>query len=155
MKKWQCSFFYVKSAEGHDALNLPEFSLPPPIAELNFKCVPTETDEFWIIDNIVEALIQCNFDNDDLLRAFVARRVSPLQMREHKIYHMGDHLDPMRTSRHELSLVAVKRRVKAIASSEMGDEWNWHTKPFYRERPSPQVCSSAPNLAVHHLTFLI
>ena len=45
VKKWQRSFFYVKSTEGHDALNLPEFSLPPPVAELNFKFVPAESDE--------------------------------------------------------------------------------------------------------------
>ena len=57
VKKWQRSFFYVKSAEGHAALNLPEFNLVPPIAELNFKYVPAETDELRIIDNILDALI--------------------------------------------------------------------------------------------------
>ena len=62
-------------------------------------------------------------------------------MREHKICHMVDHLDPTRTSQHNLSLVAIKRRVKAITSSEMADEWNWNVKPFYRERPAPQVGS--------------
>ena len=54
---------------------------------------------------------------------------------------MGGTLDPMRISRHDLSQVAVKRRVKAIASSEMEDEWNWGMKPYYRERPLPQVSS--------------
>ena len=42
---------------------------------------------------------------------------------------MGDILDPMRISRHDLSLVAMKRRVKAIAFSEMEDEWNWVSNP--------------------------
>ena len=139
MKKWQRSFFYLKSVEGHNALNLPEFSLSPPIAELNFKYVSAETEELRIIENVLDTLIKRKFDRDDLLRAFVARRVSPLQMREHKICHMGDHLDPMRTSRHELSLVAVKRRVKAIASFEMEDKWTWNVKPFYRDRLAPQV----------------
>ena len=128
----------MKSAEGHDALNLPEFNLAPLVAELNFKYVPAETDELRIIDNVLDALIKRKFNSDDLLRAFVARRVSPLQMREHKIYQMGD---PMRTSRHELSLAAVKRRVKAIASSEMADDWTWNVKPYYRERLAPQVGS--------------
>ena len=71
----------------------------------------------------------------------MARRVSPLQMREHKICHMVDHLDPVRTSRHDLSLVVVKRCVKAITSSEMQDEWEWGVKPFYRERTAPEVSS--------------
>ena len=133
--------FYVKSAEGHDALNLPECNLAPPIAELNFKYVRAETDELRIMDNVLDALIKRKFSSDDLLRTFMARRVSPLQMRQHKICHMGDHLDPMRTSQHELSLVAIKRWVKAIASSEMADKWNWGVKPYYRERPVPQVRS--------------
>ena len=139
VKKWQRSFFYVKSAEGHDALNLPEFSLAPPTAELNFKHVPAETDELRIIDNILGALIKRKFDSDDMLRAFVFHWVSPLQMREHKLCHMGDHLDPMRTSRHELSLPDVQRRVKVIASSDMEDKWTWNVKPFYRDRLAPQV----------------
>ena len=125
----------MKSAEGHDALNLPEYQPAPPIAELNFKYLPAETEEVRIMHNILDALIKRKFRSDDLLRVFVARRVSPLQRREHKICHMGDKLDLMRTSRHDLSLVAVKRRVKAIASSEMKDEWDWGVKPFYREHP--------------------
>ena len=43
VKKWQRSFFYVKSQEGYDALNLPEFSLSPPVAENNFKYSPAES----------------------------------------------------------------------------------------------------------------
>ena len=57
VKKWQRSFFYVKSAEGHDALNLPEFRLPPPVAESNFKYTPAETDELRVVDNILKALL--------------------------------------------------------------------------------------------------
>ena len=93
------------------------------------------------MDNVLEDFVKRKFCSDDLLRVFVARLVRPLQMREHKICHMGAELAPMRTSRHDLSLVAVKRRVKAIASSEMKDEWDWGVKPFYRERPAPQVSS--------------
>ena len=93
------------------------------------------------MDNVLEDFIKRKFCSDDLLRVFVARWVSPLQRREHKISHMGGSLDPMQISRHDLSQVAVKRRVNAIASSEMADEWNWGVKPYYREHPVPQVSS--------------
>ena len=137
VKKWQRSLLYGKSAECHDALNLPEYQPTPPIAEVNFKYSPAETEELRIMDNILEDFIKRKFCSDDLLRVFVACRVSPLQQREHKICHMGGVLDPMRISRHDLYQVAVKRRVKSIASSEQEDEWNWGVKPYYREHAAP------------------
>ena len=60
-------------------------------------------------------------------------------MREHKLCHMGDHLDPMRTNRHELSMADIQRRVKAIASSDMEEKWTWKVKPYYRDRLALQV----------------
>ena len=93
----------MKSAEGHDALNLLEFNLGPPLAELNFKYDPTDTiQELRIMDNDLEDLLRRKLCSDDLLRVFVARRVSPLQRREHKICHMGGPLDPTRISKHDL-----------------------------------------------------
>ena len=139
VKKWQRSFFYMKSAEGHDALNLPEFSLSPPVAELNFKYLPAETDELHIIDNVLGTLLERDFDSDDMLRAFVVHRVGPLQMREHKLCHMGNHPDPMRTNRHELSMADVQRWVKAIASFDMEEKWTWKVKPYYRDCLALQV----------------
>ena len=77
VKKWQRSFFYVKSEEGYDALNLPEFSLPPPVAEKNFKYSPAESDELRVVDNVLKVLLGKDFNGDDMLRAFVSRRVCP------------------------------------------------------------------------------
>ena len=85
MKKWQRSFFYVKSAEGYDALNLPEFSLPPPVAEKNFKYSPAESKELQTVDKVLKQLLEQKFNGDDMLRTFVWHRVSPLQMWGHKI----------------------------------------------------------------------
>ena len=139
MKKWQRSFFYVKSAEGYDALYLPEFSLPPPVAEKNFKYSPAESAELRTVDEVLKVLLEKNFNGDDMLRTFVWRRVCPLQMRGHKICHMSNHLDPTRISRHLLDKSDVMKRVKAIASSEMMEVWDWNVKPFHRKRPAPLV----------------
>ena len=124
MKKWQRSFFYVKSAEGYDALNLPEFSMPPSVAEKNFKYSPAESDESRVVDEVLQGLLNQKFNADDMLRTFVWRRVAPLQRRAHKICHMSNHLDPTRLSRHQLTKEDVKKRVKIIAHSEMVDEWD-------------------------------
>ena len=106
---------------------------------MNFKYTPAETDKLLVIDNVLATLLDRDFDCDDMLCSFVVHRVCPLQMREHKLCHMSDHLDPTRTSRHELSMVDVMKRVKAIASSDMEDEWTWKVKPYYRDRLAPQV----------------
>ena len=93
------------------------------------------------MDNVLEDLLRRKLYSDDLLWVFVARRVSPLQRCEHKICHMGGPLDPMRISRHDLDRVTVKRRVKAIASSDMEDQWKWGVKPYFRERHPTSVSS--------------
>ena len=109
------------------------------MAESNFKYTPAETDVLRVIENVLKALLDKEFNSDDMLRAFVVHRVCPLQMQEHKLCHMSDHLDPTRTSRHELSMADVMKRVKAIASSDMEETWTWKVKPFYRDRLAPQV----------------
>ena len=139
MKKWQRSFFYMKSAEAYDALNLPEFSLPPPVAEKNFKYSPAESDESRIVDKVLKELLDQKFGSDDMLRTFVWRRVAPLQMRGHKNCHMSNRLDPTWLSRHQLTKGDIMKRVKAIASSEMKDEWDCNVKPFNQKCPAPQV----------------
>ena len=72
MKKWQRSFFYVKSAEGCDALNLPEFSMAPPVAEKNFKYSPAKSDESRLVDEVLEGLLKQKFSADDMLCAMVS-----------------------------------------------------------------------------------
>ena len=146
-KKWQRSFFYVKSAEGHDALNLPEFRIEPPTAELNFRYDPADTlAELPIIHQTLEDFLDKGLVSDDLLRVFICRRVSPLQRREHKICHMGGMLDPTRISKHDLSRASIRRRVNAIAYTEMSDKWRWGVKAFHRDALPPQVSSSLSEL---------
>ena len=53
VKKWQRSFFYVKSAEGCDALNLPKFNIEPPVAEKNFKYSLAESAESELVDGVL------------------------------------------------------------------------------------------------------
>ena len=137
----------MKSAEGHDALNLPEFKIEPPTAELNFKYDPADAlAELQIVHQTLEDFLEKGLLSDDLLRAFVSRRVSPLQQRQHKICHMSGLLDPTRISKHDLTRASVRRRVNAIAFTEMSDKWKWGVEPFHRDALPPQVSSSSPGL---------
>ena len=131
-KKWQKSFLYVKSAKGHDALNLLEFRIEPPTTELNFRYYPAGTfSEIQIMHEALEDLLEKNLCTDDLLWVFVCRQVSPLQRRVHKICHMSGLLDPTRISKHDLTRASIKRRVNAIAYTEMSDKWRWGVEPFH------------------------
>ena len=149
VRKWQRSFLYVKSAEGHDALNLPEFQIEPPTAELNFGYNPAETiAELQTVHETLEDFLKKGLDSDDLLRTFISRRVNPLQRREHKICHMSGLLDPTRISKHDLNRASIRRRVNAIAYTEMSDKWRWGVKPFHRNALPPQV-RSPPSEFIH------
>ena len=81
-----------------------------------------------------------------MLCTMVSRRVCPLQMQAHKICHMSEHLDPTRLSRHLLDRSDVMKRVRAIASSDLKEDWVWHVRPFHRTRRAPQVSPSANQL---------
>ena len=74
VKKWQRTFFYVKSTEGCDALNLPEFDIEPPVAEKNFKYSPAESAELELVAGVLTGLVDKGLCADDLLCTFVFRR---------------------------------------------------------------------------------
>ena len=140
VKKWQRTFFYVKSAEGYDALNLPEFNIEPPVAEKNFKYSPAESAELELVAGVLAGVLagflEKKFSVDDLLSTFIFRRVCPLQRRVHKMCHMAGRLDPTRMSRHMLTKEDVMKRVRAIANSQITEDWDWKVEPFRRKRPA-------------------
>ena len=90
-------------------------------------------------DVLVQYMVEKKLTPDDLLRTFVSRRVCLLQTRVHKICHMSGPLDPTRVSTRTLTKAQVKQRVKAIARSNMEDDWVWGVEPYERDRPAPNV----------------
>ena len=146
-RKWQRSFFYVRNpapAEGTEEaefLNLPEFNIAPPTAQLHWTFDLKTSDPE--IDEIHEHLlsIKGELTAEDLLCTFVSRRVCPLQARVHKICHMSGRYDPTRVSIFTLTQAQVYRRVQAIAQAEMDEDWTWGLRPYSRSRPPPQVSS--------------
>ena len=77
-RKWQRTFFYVKSPDNVDLLNLPTFTLPAPTEQHNWNFNPKETNlEVNQIHKIVIEFQAAGLTADDLLSTFISRRVSP------------------------------------------------------------------------------
>ena len=142
MKKWQRTFFYVSNPDpARDGVNLPEFLLAPPIAKQNWNMNSGLGDAE--IDNIL-ARIRTLQENEglvagDLVTAFIAHRVQPLQKRLHRICDMSLHRDPTRTSTVDLTHRQVVERVNAIADLKLPSDWWFGKEPYCRNLPAPQV----------------
>ncbi|KAM0845108.1 hypothetical protein ACQ4PT_056606 [Festuca glaucescens] len=121
-----------------DLLNLPEF-LPAPPAKTNWGFCPKPADPAAEVNMLLEFLRTCvtrdHLTGADLLCTFISRRVLPLQWRVHKICHMSGRLDPTRTSKVQLSLEGVARRVNHISQAKLPDNWQWGMEPFSRNDP--------------------
>ena len=142
-KKWLMSWFYVKNRDPKvDLIRLPKFIIGPPAEEHNWKYEPNKKNAD--VKQLHAALLQLKKEGmtgDDLLRAFIARRVCPLQNRAHKMCHMSGHLDPTRMTTVELDKDEIYLRVRKIAKpSTMEDgSWEWGLEPYHRTRVAPKV----------------
>ena len=141
VKKWQRTFFYVKTADGEpDALNLPPFRLEPPEERTNWtsKVGHGDTD----LDDMVKRtkeLCQSGLEAADLIATFIARRVLPLQRRPHRICDMGGHRDSTRTSTARLDRGVVRDRVRAITDLKLDAKWWFGLHAYHRDARPPQV----------------
>ena len=75
----------------------------------------------------------------DLLAAFVARRVLPLQGRPHLICQMSGLRDPSRMSTKDMPCKEVANMVNYIAHCEYEEDWQFGKEPYSRDNPPPVV----------------
>ena len=80
----------------------------------------------------------------DLLAAFVARRVLPLQSRPHLICQMSGQLDPSRMCTKDMPHDEVAHMVNYLANCKLSAEWRFGKEPYSRAHPPPTVCSLYP-----------
>jgi hypothetical protein len=94
---WQDTCFYVRNSGPTDFINLSEY-LPGAPARTIWRFNPKERhDETNRIIRHMEALNDTTaICADDIVRAFVSRRVLPLQRRVHKMCQMTGRVDPTR-----------------------------------------------------------
>jgi hypothetical protein len=140
-RAWQQTFFYVKNKGAADFINLPVYSPGMP-SQANWKHNPKSTHVET--NRIVRFMEQLNKDtdicSDDIIRAFVARRVLPLQRWVHKMGQMSGRRDPTRITSFGLSKSHVVLKAKQICQTEMPADWTWGHRPLsYNNPPSAEV----------------
>jgi hypothetical protein len=144
-KKWQRSFFYVKNLKkGVDCINPPPFDASGPGERDSWSAsLPhADPDMAKVLQQIVALQAEGGLKPSDLLLAFLDARVSPLQRRSHKMCFLGSDRDPTRHSSKALTAVAVAQKANRIAEVKLPASWAWGLRPYDRNNPVAEVCSS-------------
>ena len=123
VRMWQRSYFYMKNlASDGDWVNLPAYATGPPVGRLPSWShrVKTLTPAGAAAVARLRVLIQSEgLVGADLLAAFVARRVLPLQGRPHLICQMSGLRDPSQMSTKEMPRAEVADTVNYIANCNL------------------------------------
>jgi hypothetical protein len=91
---------------------LPAYVSGPP-SRTNWQYNPKDHEETnWIVRYIERLDAKTEICSDDIVRAFISRRVLPLQCRTHKISQMSGRRDPTRITTHNLSKPNVVLKAK-------------------------------------------
>ncbi|KAK1641986.1 hypothetical protein QYE76_059791 [Lolium multiflorum] len=145
---WQTTFFYVKNAGDVDLINLPAFNPAPP-AKTNWQYNPgtehAETNR--VVRFMMKLMKDTNICSDDIIRAFISRRVLPLQQRAHKISEMYGPGDPTKITGLALSKEDVVLKASQICQTDMPDDWEWGLCPLSaRNPPSKEAKARFPRI---------
>jgi hypothetical protein len=135
-RAWQQTFFYVKNKGTADFINLPAY-LPGTPSKTNWTYNPgtnhIETNRIVrFLENLKKDTGICS---DDIIRAFISRRVLPLQRRAHKMSQMRGRRDPTKITSFALSKEDVVLKAKQIYQTEMPMDWEWGLLPLSAMNP--------------------
>ncbi|KAK1680776.1 hypothetical protein QYE76_041624 [Lolium multiflorum] len=133
---WQTTFFYVKNDGAADLINLPAFNPAPP-TKVNWGYYPgTNHIETNRVVRFMEKLMkETNICSDDIIRAFISRRVLPLKRRAHKMSEMYGPGDPTKITGLPLSKADVVLKAKQICQTDMPNDWEWGFLPLSSTNP--------------------
>nr|XP_051190718.1 actin cytoskeleton-regulatory complex protein PAN1-like [Lolium perenne] len=81
---------------------------------------------------------ETNLCAEDLVRAFLARRVLPLQRRAHKISEMSGPMDPTRITTHRLSPTDLVLKAKQICQNPLSSSGRYGLAPYSRRNSPPR-----------------
>ncbi|KAM0895906.1 hypothetical protein ACQ4PT_023558 [Festuca glaucescens] len=149
-RAWQETFFYVRNAGISDFINLPAY-FPGAPARNNWRFNPREghVETNRIVRYMEELNDTIDICADDIVRAFISRRVLPLQRRVHKICQMTGRKDPTRITTFSLRKSDVVLKAKQICKTKMPVDWKWGMQPFSRRHPPtsqdfPRIAAEEP-----------
>ncbi|KAK1665328.1 hypothetical protein QYE76_053487 [Lolium multiflorum] len=80
---------------------------------------------------------ETNLSVEDIIRAFLSRRVLPLQRRGHKIFQMSGPKDPTRITTHTLSATDLVLKAKQICQNPLSPSGKYGMIPYSRINPPP------------------
>lgn len=135
-RAWQQTFFYVKNKGTADFVNLPAY-LPGTPSKTNWTYNPgnnhIETNR--IVRFLEKLKKDTDICSDDIIRAFISRRVLPLQRRAHKMSQMCGRRDPTKITSFQLSKEDVVLKARQICQTEMPMDWEWSLLPLCSQNP--------------------
>ncbi|KAK1614143.1 hypothetical protein QYE76_019660 [Lolium multiflorum] len=152
-RAWQQTFFYVKNKGTADFINLPAY-LPGTPSKTNWTYNPgtnhVETNRIVrFLENLKRDTGICS---DDIIRAFISRRVLPLQRRAHKMSQMRGRRDPTKITSFALSKEDVLLKAKQICQTEMPVDWEWGLLPLSAMNPpTAETCERFPRITAEAL----
>jgi hypothetical protein len=90
-----------------------------------------------------------DISSDDIIHAFISRRVLPLQHRAHKISEMYGPRDPTRITGLPLNKEGVVLKARQICRTNMPMDWEWGFVPLSSTNPpTPEVRDRAIRVVV-------
>ncbi|KAK1613868.1 hypothetical protein QYE76_019385 [Lolium multiflorum] len=152
-RAWQQTFFYVKNKGTADFINLPAY-LPGTPSKTNWTYNPgtnhIETNRIVrFLENLKKDTGICS---DDIIRAFISRRVLPLQRRAHKMSQMCGPRDPTKITSFTLSKEDVVLKARQICQTEMPMDWEWGLLPLCSKNPpTAETCERFPRITAEAL----
>ncbi|KAK1613042.1 hypothetical protein QYE76_036715 [Lolium multiflorum] len=147
------TFFYVKNKGAADFINLPAYQPGTP-SKTNWTYNPaTNHIETNRIVRFLEKLKRdTGICSDDIIRAFISRRVLPLQRRAHKMSQMRGRRDPTKITSFALSKEDVVLKAKQICQTEMPMDWEWGLLPLSAMNPpTAETCERFPRITAEAL----
>ncbi|KAK1628949.1 hypothetical protein QYE76_003264 [Lolium multiflorum] len=148
-RAWQETFFYVRNKGATDFINLPAYNPGTP-TKANWSYNPGNNHiETNRIVRFMEQLVKdTNICSDDIIRAFISRRVLPLQRRSHKISQMCGPRDPTKITGLPLSKEDVVLKARQICQTDMPMDWEWAFLPLSSTNPpTPDAKERFPRIS--------
>ena len=142
VRGWQSSWFYCQdvATPGHST-GFPPFSFDRVQNPAPLKVTAAETMEMrMLVDRMVQ-LINDGVTGLDLLEVFLARRIQPLQARDHSMWLYSGPGDTTRVHPEEVSLNTVALWLKSITCTQDNPRGSRRVIPFGSDNPPDKVRS--------------
>jgi hypothetical protein len=153
---WQGTFFYVKNNGAADLIDLPPFNPAPP-TRANWSYNPKEShiETNRVIRFMKQLMKDTDICSDDIIRAFISRRVLPLKRRMHKMSEMYGPGDPTKITGIPLSKKDIVLKARQICQTAMPEDWEWGLRPLSSTNPPTQEVRNYATRVGLPVTFIL